>query len=165
VDKWTWLNVFCRFSPSAFIIVYKVVFISEYFTAFLYAVYLITRSILETTMRSFRWVFLGYAGTLIWTISSLALHLLILSIWWSVDNWLPRGIKIMLYWFRRRFTEEPCLILIGSHISLECTYYVDSVQRRRKSFLKSSNARKLHFAPCWNHKNLIIVRPKWIGRR
>ena len=69
--------------------------------AFLYACSIITRSILETMMRSFSFVFFGYAGTHIWTISS-SLHFLILSIW-SVDHWLPRGIKIMLYWFRRRF--------------------------------------------------------------
>jgi hypothetical protein len=101
VDKWTRINVFRRFLLSAFISEYKVVFISEYLTAFFYAISSITQSVLERTMRSFSFVFLGYAGLMSCRISSF-LHFLTLSIW-SVDHWLPRGIKIMLYWFRRRF--------------------------------------------------------------
>ena len=101
VDKWTRINVFRRFSLSAFIIEYKVVFISECLTSFFYAFSSITWSILERTMRSSSFVFLGYGGLMSWRISSF-LHFLMLSIW-SVDHWLPRGIKTMLYWFRRRF--------------------------------------------------------------
>ena len=51
------------------------------------------------------------------------------------------------------FTEEPYLILIGSQNSLECTdSYVDSVWGQQKFVVRSSNARKLHFAlrpKCW----------------
>ena len=101
VDKRTQIYVFCRFSLSAFMIVYKAAFISECLTAF-DACSSITRSVLETrTMRSSSFVFLGYAGLMSWRISSL-LHFLILLIW-SFDHWLPRGIEIMLYWFRCRF--------------------------------------------------------------
>jgi hypothetical protein len=110
VDKWTRTNFFgCFLLSAAFLIEYKVVFISEYLTAFFYALSSITWStLLKERSHHFSTFWYCRFGA-----SGIDFHV---------------GSKLCCTDSAVDFTEEPCLILIGSQNSLECTdSYVDSV--------------------------------------